>query len=199
VPHFAPSILLKRLSAQRGRQNVSELNAEQISACYNLPTLTAMPEATIQSDTALEILAPDKSRQRVNLTESPFYIGRGGESDNHLQLADGRISRKCAALVAEGAGYRLEDRGNRYGLFVNGARVERHKLRDGDVITFGVEGCYEVVFRTKAPPQSRAQADVANLLTRIGTLSDFVGASAPVGLGKLNLLLEATSLHCAAS
>jgi phosphoserine phosphatase RsbU/P len=153
-----------------------------------------MPEASIQSETALEIVAPDKSRQRVSVNQSPFYIGRGGESDNHLQLADGRISRKCAALVAEGADYRLEDRGNRYGLFVNGAKVEQHKLRDGDIITFGVDGCYEVVYRAKAPPQSRAQADVANLLTRIGTLSDFVGASAPVGLGKLNLLLEATSL-----
>jgi phosphoserine phosphatase RsbU/P len=153
-----------------------------------------MPEATIQSETALEIFAPDKSRQRVSVNQSPFYIGRGGESDNHLQLADGRISRKCAALVAEGAAYRLEDRGNRYGLYVNGGRVERHKLRDGDVITFGLEGCYEIVFHTNAPPQSQAQADVAKLLTRIGTLSDFVGASAPVGLGKLNLLLEATSL-----
>jgi phosphoserine phosphatase RsbU/P len=153
-----------------------------------------MPEASIQSETALEIVAPDKTRQRVSVNLSPFYIGRGGENDNHLQLADGRISRKCATLIADGADFRLEDRGNRYGLFVNGAKVEQHKLRDGDIITFGIEGCYEVVYRAKAAPQSRAHSDVANLLTRIGTLNDFVGASAPIGLGKLNLLLEATSL-----
>jgi serine phosphatase RsbU (regulator of sigma subunit) len=153
-----------------------------------------MSEASLQLETALEIVAPDKSRQRVTVNQSPFHIGRGGESDNHLQLADGRISRKCAALVAEGSGYRLEDRGNRYGLYVNGAKVERHPLREGDVITFGVEGSYEIVFHTESPAPARHPSSVEHLLTRIGTLSDFVGAGAPVGLGKLNLLLEATSL-----
>jgi phosphoserine phosphatase RsbU/P len=153
-----------------------------------------MSQPSLQVDTVLEIVAPDKSRQRVNITESPFYIGRGGESDNHLQLADGRVSRKCAALVAEDSGYRLEDRGNRYGLYVNGTKVDRRILLNGDVITFGVDGCYEVIFHSDSTPKSKPDADVASLLTRIGTLSDFVGASAPVGLGKLNLLLEATSL-----
>jgi len=153
-----------------------------------------MPETSLQPETGLEIVAPDKSRQRVTVTQSPFFIGRGGESDNHLQLADGRISRKCAALVAEGSGYMLEDRGNRYGLFVNGAKVERHRLRNGDVITFGVDGCYEIIVHTDSSPPQSEPSSVANLLTRIGTLSDFVGANAPVGLGKLNLLLEATSL-----
>jgi phosphoserine phosphatase RsbU/P len=163
-------------------------------ACYNLPTSKAMPESSLQLETVLEIVAPDKSHQRVSVTQSPFFIGRGGESDNHLQLADGRISRKCAALVAEGSGYRIEDRGNRYGLLVNGTKVERQALRDGDVITFGVEGCYEIVFRSESAPEVTKQADVASLLTRIGTLSDFAGSATPVGLGKLNLLLEATSL-----
>ena len=153
-----------------------------------------MPEASLQLETVLEIIAPDKSRERVNVTESPFYIGRGGENDNHLQLPDGRISRKCAALVADGSEYKLEDRGNRYGVFVNGAKVEHRSLRDGDVISFGVDGCYEIIFHSDSSPRSKHEADVASLLTRIGTLSDFVGASAPVGLGKLNLLLEATSL-----
>jgi len=152
-----------------------------------------MAETSLQLETALEIVAPDKSRQRVTIMQSPFYIGRGGESDNHLQLADGRISRKCAALFLEDSGCRLEDRGNRYGLYVNGVKVDRTNLREGDVITFGVEGSYEIVFHSEPPRPSQPQADVAHLLTRIGTLSDFVGSAAP-GLGKLNLLLEATSL-----
>jgi phosphoserine phosphatase RsbU/P len=168
-------------------------NQALVAGWYNLPTSIPMAQASLQTDTVLEIVAPDKSRQRVNVNQSPFYIGRGGESDNHLQLADGRISRKCAMLVAEHSGYRIEDRGNRYGLYVNGAKVQSQTLHDGDVIGFGVDGCYEVIFHAQSPP-STPEADVANLLTRIGTLSDFVGATAPVGLGKLNLLLEATSL-----
>jgi serine phosphatase RsbU (regulator of sigma subunit) len=153
-----------------------------------------MPESTLQVQSVLEIVAPDKSRQRVNITESPFYIGRGSESDNHMPLADGRISRKCAAILTEGSCYWLEDRGNRYGLFVNGKRVERHGLRDGDVITFGIDDSYELVFHCDSSPAA-PEPSVANLLTRIGTLSDLAGSTVtPPGLGKLNLLLEATSL-----
>src|SRR5208283_824649 len=39
-----------------------------------------------------------------------------------------------------------------------------------------------------------ADASVENLLTRIGSISDFTGPAMPGGLSKLNLLLEATSL-----
>ena len=153
-----------------------------------------MAESSLQLETVLEVVAPDKSRQRVNVDQSPFYIGRGGENDNHLQLADGRISRKCATLIAEEHGYRLEDRGNRYGVFVNGAKVERRVLRDGDTISFGIEGCYEIIFRGESPADKPPKSEVDNLLTRIGSLSDITGTAAPIGLSKLNLLLEATSL-----
>ena len=101
---------------------------------------------------SLEVVAPDSSRERVTVAQSPFLIGRGGEGDNNLQLSDGRISRRCAAIVIDDSGYRLEDRGNRYGLFVNGAKVQQHALRDGDVVTFGIDGCYEIVFRSASVP-----------------------------------------------
>jgi phosphoserine phosphatase RsbU/P len=152
-----------------------------------------MPHTSLQVESALEIIAPDKSRQQVSVNQSPFYIGRGGEGDNHLQLADGRISRKCAALIARDGVYHLEDRGNRYGVFVNGTKVEQQGLCDGDVITFGVDGCYEIVFHLQdAKPQTTA-SNVQDLLKRIGSLSDFPGTGSG-GLSKLNLLLEATSL-----
>src|ERR1700744_5711550 len=95
----------------------------------------------------LEIVGPDRSRQIISVAPLPFLIGRGGDAGNHLQLADGRISRNCAAIVAEDGGYRLEDRGHRHGIFVNGERSEQRSLHDGDVITFGVANGYEIVFR----------------------------------------------------
>ena len=98
-----------------------------------------MNDHSPQTEAALEIIAPDNSRQTVALTAGPFNFGRGGEGDNTLQLDDGRISRQCATIVADSAGYRMHDRGNRYGLFVNGAKVQQHLLRDGDVITFGID------------------------------------------------------------
>ncbi len=147
-----------------------------------------------QSETILEVIAPDKTRQFVTVTHTPFYIGRGGEGENNLQLSDGRISRHCAAIVGDNGGYRLEDRGNRSGLYVNGGKVQQQWLHDGDAIQFGIEGSYEIVFRAAASPASTPEASVANLLTRIGSFSDLAMASSSGGLSKLNLLLEATSL-----
>jgi len=149
-----------------------------------------------QAEAVLEVIAPDGSRENVALTHGPFNIGRGGVDDNTLQLSDGRISRNCATITAEGPGFRLQDRGNRYGVFVNGAKVDRHMLRDGDAVTFGVEDSYRIVFHAaSAPaPSTRHDSAVANLLTRIGSISDFAGTTGAGGLNKLNLLLEATSL-----
>jgi sigma-B regulation protein RsbU (phosphoserine phosphatase) len=153
-----------------------------------------MKEHSLQSETVLEVVAPDGTRQQVPLKDSPFCIGRGGTGDNNLQLADGRISRRCAAILTEANGYRLEDRGNRYGLFVNGEKVQEKLLEDGDAITFGIEDGYEVVFHSPSSPSREAQVSVANLLTRIGSIAEVKGSRSASGLSKLNLLLEATSL-----
>jgi phosphoserine phosphatase RsbU/P len=155
-----------------------------------------MVDHSSQAESTLEVIAPDGSRENVALTHGPFNIGRGGVGDNALQLSDGRISRNCATIVADGVGFRLQDRGNRYGVFVNGAKVDRHLLRDGETITFGIEDSYRIVFHAaSAPaPSSRHDSAVANLLTRIGSISDFAGTTGSGGLNKLNLLLEATSL-----
>jgi len=155
-----------------------------------------MAESSLQTETILEVVGPDKSRQSVTVTQSPFLIGRG-ERENNFQLADGRISRRCASITFDHSGYRIEDLGNRYGLFVNGAKVQQQALRDGDMITFGIEGCYEIVFHAGASPALPvAEPSVANLLTRIGTISEISGLTphGHGGLSKLNLLLEATSL-----
>jgi hypothetical protein len=153
-----------------------------------------MMEPSSLAHVFVEVIAPDQSRQTVTVTHSPFLIGRG-EVDNSVALTDGRISRHCAAIVMGDGGYRVEDRGNRYGVFVNGSKVEQHPLRNGDTIGFGIDDSFHIVFRVGTPPDVPAQPEVANLLTRIGTLSDLAsGANSTSGLSKLNLLLEASSL-----
>ncbi len=152
-----------------------------------------MLEDSRNHETVLEVVFPGRPHQLVPLTTSPFLIGRGSENGNHLQLEDQRISRRCAAIVREQDGYRLEDRGHRQGVFVNGEKVERKTLRDGDVIFFGVEDCCEIIFRATV-----TQASIQPMQTRIDNIPTFSGplASGDLsgGLGKLNLLLEATSL-----
>jgi sigma-B regulation protein RsbU (phosphoserine phosphatase) len=146
-----------------------------------------MPENTSSSEVGVEVIAPGGSRRFVRIEETPFLIGRSGETAKHLQLKDPRISRQCAAIVTDGQHYFLEDRGQRHGIFVNQEKISRQQLEDGDVISFGVENFYELVFQSALPDTS-----IPELLSRIENITS---SDAPAGgLRKLTLLLEATSL-----
>ncbi len=134
----------------------------------------------------LQVTAPDGTQSTVHVTELPFLMGRGS-AGNHLQLSDARISRHCCAIVREADAWYLEDRGHHRGLFVNGSRVQRSRLRSGDVITFGLENSYEIALRSE-----EGESSVAGLLTRLSDISGTDESSG--GLHKLNVLLQATSL-----
>jgi len=64
-----------------------------------------MPPVPPSSEAFLEVIAPDGSRNVVRINESPFLIGRGGETGNHLNLNDRRISRVGIAIVRRGNQY----------------------------------------------------------------------------------------------
>jgi serine phosphatase RsbU (regulator of sigma subunit) len=152
-----------------------------------------MPDTVpIAAETVLEVVSPDGARRYVRVMQTPFLIGRGAETGNHLQLSDRRISRNCAAIVVEANRHYIEDRGQRRGLFVNREKVESRQLQDGDVITFGVDDSYEIVYRSAA---AGGDDSIPQLLTRMEhiTGSDAVG-SAGVRLSKLDQLLAATAL-----
>jgi sigma-B regulation protein RsbU (phosphoserine phosphatase) len=150
-----------------------------------------MPDSVaVLGEAVLEVVSPDGARRFARIQNTPFHIGRGAETGNHLQLSDRRISRNCAAIVTEANRFYLEDRGQRRGLFVNGEKVESRELQNGDVITFGLEDSYEIIFRNATGAEDDS---IPHLLTRIEhiTSSEQTGSG---GLRKLNLLLEATTL-----
>jgi serine phosphatase RsbU (regulator of sigma subunit)/pSer/pThr/pTyr-binding forkhead associated (FHA) protein len=150
-------------------------------------TSTSTSTSTGAADAAiLEIVSPENTRRSVPITQLPFAIGRG-EVGNQLAIPDRRISRNCAVILAEGEQYILEDRGNQLGLFVNGEKIVKRTLQEGDIVTFGLENSYQIVFHPSAP-----EITIENLLTRMGRIS--TSETSPIGLGKLNLLLEATML-----
>ncbi|HTX16745.1 MAG TPA: SpoIIE family protein phosphatase [Candidatus Baltobacteraceae bacterium] len=143
-----------------------------------------------EQDTSIELIAPDRSRQVIRIAASPFLIGRGSETGNHVQLNDRRISRQCAAIVSEGGHYYVENRGQKLGLFVNGEKVDHRMLNDGDVISFGLADSYEMIFRS-----SSNGAVAPDMMTLIGQVPDTQLTPGPTGgLSKLNLLLEASML-----
>jgi len=69
------------------------------------------------------------------LPNESFRVGRS--QDCELWLGDDGVSRKHARIIRELAGYVIEDTESANGTFVQGARVSRQLLRDGDVIQFG--------------------------------------------------------------
>ena len=149
-----------------------------------------MPDTVpLAGEAVLEVVSPDGARRYARITQTPFMIGRGAETGNHLQLSDRRISRNCAAVVIEANRFYVEDRGQRRGLFVNGEKVDSRELQDGDSITFGLEDSYEIVFRS-------GKSSDADSLPQLLTRMEHITSSEPTGGGlfKLKRLLEATSL-----
>jgi hypothetical protein len=68
-------------------------------------------------------------------------LGRSRQSD--VYVTDANVSRRHAEVVREGSEYWLVDLRSTNGTQLNGERVERARLRDGDVITIGST---EIVF-----------------------------------------------------
>ena len=149
-----------------------------------------MPDTVpLAGEAVLEVVSPDGARRYARITQTPFMIGRGVETGNHLQLSDRRISRNCAAVVIEANRFYVEDRGQRRGLFVNGEKVDSRELQDGDSITFGLDDSYEIIFRS-------AKGADGDSLPQLLTRMEHITSSEPTGGGliKLKRLLEATAL-----
>lgn len=138
----------------------------------------------------VEVVFDDRPSQLVPINEVPFFIGRGTDSGNHLALDNPRISRKCVMISAVPGGFRIEDRGQRSGIYVNGQQITEAKvLRDGDRIRLGTEGGCQLVFRSSSELLS-GDDEQAQLERIVGPQT----GDSEHELNRLTLLLEATSL-----
>ena len=81
------------------------------------------------------VLVVDGPGTRHELTTGRNVIGRGTEAD--IRLPDTGVSRKHVDVVLDGGTATVEDLGSTNGTLVNGRRVSRHALSDGDVIRIG--------------------------------------------------------------
>ena len=61
----------------------------------------------------------------------------GRNDDNDVTIADGRVSRHHARIVADGSGFAIEDLQSSNGTFVDGAQVSRARLHPGASIVVG--------------------------------------------------------------
>jgi phosphoserine phosphatase RsbU/P len=93
---------------------------------------------------SLLVVDPSGRRSAVEIQKSPFNIGR--QADNQIVMRDNRASRVHAQVVLEHGEYWIEDLNSRHGTYVNGSKIQRHKLQDSDRIEFGTIDSYQLVF-----------------------------------------------------
>jgi hypothetical protein len=85
--------------------------------------------------TSTHVLVVDGPGTRHELSTGRNVIGRGTEAD--IRLPDTGVSRKHVDVVLDGDVAMVEDLGSTNGTLVNGRRVTRQALSDGDVIRIG--------------------------------------------------------------
>jgi len=67
--------------------------------------------------------------------EKEIVIGRGGELD--IVLVEDMVSRKHAKLTTQGGKIVIQDLGSTNGTFVNGEKIKRARLKEGDRVLIG--------------------------------------------------------------
>ena len=95
----------------------------------------AVPESTAPPEPERELVTLTLEGRAHPITSRSVVIGRSRECD--LRVADGNASRRHAEVVQEGATYLVVDLGSTNGTELNGKRISREKLTDGDRITIG--------------------------------------------------------------
>ncbi len=130
-------------------------------------------------DVLLVVTDPSGRRRTIPLHQETFRIGR--HADNHFVVRDSRASRHHARIVFAEGKYWIEDLKSTHGTYVNGKRVQRQALRNGDRITLGFADSHEFVFST-----SRGELD--RLLSQVPAAAG--GDKATQTLSKIRSVLE---------
>lgn len=94
---------------------------------------------------ALEVEQRNQPPRRIALDGATVRIGRA--NDAHLHVPDGHVSKQHAEIRYENGHFVAADVGSRAGVLVNGQRIERHQLVEGDVIELGDSSPVRLTFR----------------------------------------------------
>jgi general secretion pathway protein A len=128
----------------------------------------AMSRATATAENAASAATatPEVAREIVGrliiategrtLTDLPLRVGRlilGRTPDNDLQIESRFVSRHHCQLITTAHGCVIEDLNSTNGIHVQGKRVRRHNLNDGDVVVIGT---HELMYVDERLPAKRS-------------------------------------------
>jgi sigma-B regulation protein RsbU (phosphoserine phosphatase) len=142
---------------------------------------TAPLPAKARQEPVKLFLIQGTEQRTIAVERLPFTIGRRSGKD--LLLLDARVSRDHARIEEELGQLYLVDEGSKQGTFVNGNRIDRHRLVANDRVVFGTD-TITVIF---APDQAHSSTAREFLSQLIATPVISAGSD----LEKLTLFLEA--------
>src|SRR5581483_8795446 len=98
---------------------------------------TTPPPAAPKTTAFRQIRPAPRTATPRRAAGSSGLITIGRAKSNAIVVDDALTSRVHAVLVSESAGLEIRDNNSSNGTFVNGKRITKAVLRDGDVVTIG--------------------------------------------------------------
>jgi pSer/pThr/pTyr-binding forkhead associated (FHA) protein len=130
-----------------------------------------MPKLVVMTEGRILVESP--------LGEEEVLIGRGG--DCHIVLRDPSVSRHHAKVTPIHNGFFVEDLRSTNGVLLNGRRVRKHVLKDGDLVQIGT---HELRFVSETVAAAEApEPDLPAAATSRGTERQRGDPHAPVERG----------------
>src|SRR5919205_649762 len=133
-------IATRMVQTRRARRSGDEPESQVEPGATMIYKPKAPPQATeaaspveLGVEGEVAVLSWDGRRMRVD--KRRVVLGRSRECD--IQVEDPNVSRRHAELRQEGSTYWIVDLDSTNGIEVNGRRVKRARLSDGDTITLG--------------------------------------------------------------
>jgi hypothetical protein len=132
------------------QQRSTRQDAEPVPDSKPAQTMVYRPmegqDSGAEGEVARETVALLEGQTKHEITKPVTVLGRSASCD--VRIGDPNVSRRHAELRQQGTSYWIVDLGSTNGVDVNGARVERAKLDDGDTVTLGES---ELVFMRELP------------------------------------------------
>jgi thioredoxin reductase (NADPH) len=157
----------------------------------------------------LQIVGGPKAGKDLPIgTDAPIGIGRA--PDNVLEFNDVQVSAYHCVVVVHPTGYILQDNGSTNGTFLNGQRIQRERLADGDTIGVGANELrflIDEVDEAESVHQRENTGPVAPGGQLLFVAGPHTNAAVPLGAGRVTLGrrsdcsfavsdLQVSSLHC---
>ncbi len=141
----------REASERAARRDLAALESYSVTGDFNAPAASAAASGAHPTlDGQMRLLVRSEGDTGiVHLLRRTTTIGR--TPDNDLCIDADFISRHHAVVLVAASGTVLEDLNSTNGVYVNGVRVSRQQLAEGDLVTIGKTG-----FRYILKPQAEA-------------------------------------------